>query len=171
MHIFGEKVLRRVSWMAKTSRRLSELRDYSIHLLNKCKMNTSVAGVQMGYNYKIFSIKTENVKKTFVNAKIKLSGKRIINDEIHLSFKGVIKDVERSEKVTIKYFCINKEEFVTEEYDGIEAILIQQGFDTTIGILPIDMSKNKENVISHYNRVNSSRATLSRAFDSFRPRG
>lgn len=80
----------------------------------------------------------ENFKKVFINPQIiEESGEEWAFNEGCLSFPELRFDVERKEKIKIKYFDRDFNEHI-EEYDGIAARIIQHEYDHINGVLFID---------------------------------
>lgn len=104
-----------------------------------------LAAPQIGKGIRIFLVDTiqlqeegeegKGLKKTFINAEIiEESGDEWPYEEGCLSIPDVRGDVERKEKVTIRYQDENFEE-VTETYEGLNARVIQHEYDHIEGVL------------------------------------
>ena len=82
--------------------------------------------------------KKDSIKKVFINPEIlKEDGKEWVFNEGCLSIPGVREDVVRKSNITIKY---QNENFVTitENFDGVNARVIQHEYDHINGILFTD---------------------------------
>jgi peptide deformylase len=107
-----------------------------------------LAAHQIGLSVRIFIVDTlqiqeegkegEGIKKVFINPQIiKEEGKIWPYEEGCLSIPNIHADVERQEKVTLKYVNENFEE-ITETYDGMNARVIQHEYDHIEGNLFIE---------------------------------
>jgi peptide deformylase len=107
-----------------------------------------LAAPQIGKSVRIFVIdgapmaeddpSLADFKKVFVNPEIlEESGEKWPFAEGCLSLPNLREEVERPEKVRIRYFDENFTEHI-EEYDGIKARIIQHEYDHLQGILFID---------------------------------
>jgi peptide deformylase len=110
-----------------------------------------LAAPQIGKSFRLFVVDTEQlkrdegeengIKKVFINAQIvEESGDFWSYEEGCLSIPDIRGDVERQKKVRIRYL---DENFVPqdEEYDGINARVIQHEYDHIEGILFIEHLK------------------------------
>jgi peptide deformylase len=110
-----------------------------------------LAAPQIGKSFRLFVVDTEQlkkeegevsgIKKVFINAQImEESGDYWSYEEGCLSIPDIRGDVERQKKVRIRYM---DENFVPkeEEYDGINARVIQHEYDHIEGILFIEHLK------------------------------
>lgn len=104
-----------------------------------------LAAPQIGKSIRIFLIDTiqvmeegkeeEGVKQAFINAEIlEESGKEWSYEEGCLSIPQIRGDIERQEKIVIRYYDENFKEHTTE-FDGINARVIQHEYDHIEGIL------------------------------------
>jgi len=75
--------------------------------------------------------------KVFINPSIVGLGETVTQEEGCLSFPGVFAQVERYERVNIRYSNMEQDE-AEEEYNGFMARIIQHEFDHLNGILFID---------------------------------
>lgn len=111
----------------------------------KVSNGVGLAAPQVGLNIKVFVIDSTDVKnikdgmhKAFINPEIlDYSGKRYSYEEGCLSIPNIHEDVVREEKIRIWYQDENFNEF-EEEYDGVNARIIQHEYDHLLGKLFID---------------------------------
>jgi len=110
-----------------------------------------LAAPQIGQSLRLFLVDTvqvmdegeeeKGIKKAFINAEIiEEDGDFWAYEEGCLSIPNIRGDVERQEKIKIKYQNENFEEFI-EEYDGINARVIQHEYDHIEGKLFTDKLK------------------------------
>lgn len=105
-----------------------------------------LAAPQIGKSLRLFVIDTDpiddgdepKVKRAFINPEmLEEVGEEWAFEEGCLSIPNIREDVERKEKIRIKYLDENWEEH-TEEYDGFTARVIQHEYDHIEGILFTD---------------------------------
>lgn len=105
-----------------------------------------LAAPQIGRSIRIFVVDTEpmedekyrNFKQVFINPEIlDESGKDWDFEEGCLSIPGIREDVNRLEKIKVRFFDVDWKEHV-EEFDGIAARIIQHEYDHLEGILFTD---------------------------------
>jgi peptide deformylase len=104
-----------------------------------------LAAPQIGLNIKLFVIDSTVLKNNkdgkrmaFINPEIlEFTGKRYSYEEGCLSIPGIHEDVVREEKIRIWYQDENFNEY-EEEFDGINARIIQHEYDHLFGKLFID---------------------------------
>ena len=102
-----------------------------------------LAAPQMGWNASLFIANPygrpqhDTHGKIFINPSIVGLGKTVVEKEGCLSFPGIFADVERSERVNIRYQDVRGAE-IQQEYDGFMARIIQHEFDHLNGVLFID---------------------------------
>ena len=104
-----------------------------------------LAAPQIGLNINLFVVNSTEIKnntngihKVFINPEIiEYLGKRLSYEEGCLSIPNIHEDVVREERIRIWYQDENFNEF-EEEYDGINARIIQHEYDHLIGKLFID---------------------------------
>ena len=108
-----------------------------------------LAAPQIGKDIRVFVIdsrpieneeedKGNGIKRAFINATIlKEMGKSWAYEEGCLSIPGVREDVIRKEKIRLHYFDENWEEH-EEDFDGIQARIIQHEYDHVDGVLFTD---------------------------------
>lgn len=111
-----------------------------------------LAAPQVGLSIRMFIVDTvqlkdkkkrefTGIKKVFINPTIlSETGDEWKYEEGCLSIPGIREDVFRNETIKIHYFDENFNEF-TEEYDSINARVIQHEYDHIEGILFIDKLK------------------------------
>jgi len=110
-----------------------------------------LAAPQIGQSLRIFLVDTvqvmeegdeeKGIKKAFINAEIlEEEGDAWAYEEGCLSIPNIRGDVERQEKIKIKYQDQNFNEYI-EEYDGINARVIQHEYDHIEGKLFTDKLK------------------------------
>jgi peptide deformylase len=111
----------------------------------KASNGVGLAAPQIGLNIMLFVIDTREVKnnnkplaKVFINPEIlEYSGKRYAYEEGCLSIPNIHEDVVREEKIRIWYQDEQFNEY-EEEFDGINARVIQHEYDHLFGTLFID---------------------------------
>ena len=105
-----------------------------------------LAGPQIGLSYRIFVVDAEPMddealkgfKKVFINAEIvEEGGEEWAIEEGCLSIPDIRADVDRKEKIKIRYFDENWEEHL-ETYEGMGARVIQHEYDHIEGVLFTD---------------------------------
>ncbi|TAF73365.1 MAG: peptide deformylase [Bacteroidetes bacterium] len=105
-----------------------------------------LAAPQIGKNIRLFiadgtqidTLKDSGFKKVFINAEIlEEDGEEWSYNEGCLSIPGVREDVMRLPKIKIKYLDENFKSH-TEEFDGIQARIIQHEYDHIEGVLFVD---------------------------------
>lgn len=105
---------------------------------NGCGM----AAPQVGVNKRLFVAILDNERiEVFVNPFIlQHSEETEIDTEGCLSIPQMRGDVQRYKTIKIRYF--NGQNIVTEEYEGLNARIIQHEYDHLNGILYVDKAKN-----------------------------
>ncbi|NBB88343.1 MAG: peptide deformylase [Bacteroidetes bacterium] len=102
-----------------------------------------LAGPQVGKSLKIFVVDTlqmdekgeKGVKKAFVNPEIlEESGDEWSYEEGCLSIPQVHGDVDRKKKIKIRYQDVDRE-WHEDEFDGLDARVIQHEYDHIMGVL------------------------------------
>lgn len=120
-----------------------------------------LAAPQIGKSIRLFLVDTEQIedpkknpefkgiKKAFINAEIlDENGKEWKYEEGCLSIPNIREDVARMPNIKIKYLDENFEEHI-EEYDGINARVIQHEYDHIEGVLFTDhISPLKKRLLS-----------------------
>lgn len=106
-----------------------------------------LAAPQIGLPYRMFVMdaspidekdkELKNSKRVIINPEIEEGGDPWAYEEGCLSIPGVREDVSRPERIRIKYFDENWVEH-DEEFDGMEARIIQHEYDHIEGILFVD---------------------------------
>jgi peptide deformylase len=102
-----------------------------------------LAAPQVGWNASLFIANPHGRAyhnthgQVFINPSIVGLGDTVIEKEGCLSFPGIFADVERNERVNIRYSTMAKDG-VEEEYSGFMARIIQHEYDHLNGILFID---------------------------------
>lgn len=139
----NEKELRRkcVPIMKEKANYINNLVNSMIKLMmdnNGC----GIAAPQVGVNKRLFVAVLDSGKiKLFINPTIlEHSEETEIDTEGCLSVPEMCGEVERYKEIKVRYF--NGKEIVTEEYDGINARIIQHEYDHLNGVLYIDKAKN-----------------------------
>jgi peptide deformylase len=105
-----------------------------------------LAAPQIGRSIRMFVVDTEpmedekykNFKQVFINPEIQdESGKDWDFEEGCLSIPGIREDVNRLEKIRLRYYDVDWNEHI-QEFDGIAARIIQHEYDHLEGILFTD---------------------------------
>lgn len=109
-----------------------------------------LAGPQIGKQMRIFLVDTqqldkegeeEGIKQVFINAEIiEEDGEHWAYEEGCLSIPKLVGDVERQERVTIKFQDETFKEFV-QTFSGMDARVIQHEYDHIEGVLFIEKLK------------------------------
>lgn len=146
--VYGSPMLRKVA--REISREEIDLPRLAEDMFETMYASDGVglAAPQIGKSVRIFVIdgapmaeddpSLADFKKVFVNPEIlEESGEKWPFAEGCLSLPNLREEVERPEKVRIRYFDENFTEHI-EEYDGIKARIIQHEYDHLQGILFID---------------------------------
>ena len=119
-----------------------------------------LAAPQIGMSIRLFVVDAQalddedeqliGMKKVFVNAQIlEESGEDWAFEEGCLSIPGIRGDVERKDKITIRYFDTDWNEY-TETYEGLAARVIQHEYDHIEGKLFIEyLAPVKKQVIKN----------------------
>ena len=145
VYAYGQPVLKKVGQVIETDfegleNLLEDMWETMYHA-----QGVGIAAPQIGQSLRLFLVDTvqamdegeeENgIKKAFINAQIlEETGEPWVYEEGCLSIPHVKGDVERNEKVRIKYQDENFNEFI-EEYDGINARVILHEYDHIEGKL------------------------------------
>ena len=142
---YGDPLLRNISEDIEPG--YPDLGELILNMFESMKVSNGVglAAPQVGLNIKLFVVNSTEVKnikdgihKAFLNPKIlEYSGKRYSYEEGCLSIPNIHEDVMREEKIRIWYQDENFDEF-EEDYDGINARIIQHEYDHLLGKLFID---------------------------------
>ncbi len=146
IYAFGYGVLKREAKpISQDHDKLDELIKNMWDTMYNAK-GVGLAGPQIGLSLRIFLVDTvqlegeedevkNGIKKTFINAKIlEESGDFWAYEEGCLSIPQIRGEVERQKKIKIYYLDENFEEH-TEEYEGINARVIQHEYDHIEGKL------------------------------------
>ncbi len=153
IHIIGSPVLRKTA--KDIDKDYPELEQLISDMLESMDSSSGVglAAPQIGFSIRLFTIDTEPmqddededekeeiplIKKTFINAHIiERSGDIMTYDEGCLSIPGLREEVDREDKILIRY---QDENFNSHEetYEGIVARIIQHEYDHLEGILFTD---------------------------------
>ena len=146
IYAFGYKVLKKEAKpIEKDHEKLEELIANMWDTMYNAN-GVGLAGPQVGLSLRIFMVDTaqmekdedeikKGIKKTFINAEIlEEEGEFWAYEEGCLSIPHIRGDVERQKKIKIKYFDENFVEHI-EEYDGINARVIQHEYDHIEGKL------------------------------------
>jgi peptide deformylase len=95
-----------------------------------------LCSVQVGIHKTFFIAQINNTVKLFINPDIVYySEDTNIDTEGCLSVPGVNVDIERSSKITIKYFDFRKKKVIKEDYSGFSTRIIQHEYDHLQGII------------------------------------
>lgn len=143
---YGDSVLKRVSVdVEKNNPELQKLIADMFETMYAAN-GVGLAAPQVGKNIRLFiadgtqidAIKDSGFKKVFINAEIlEEDGEEWSYNEGCLSIPGVREDVMRLPKIKIKYQDENFKTH-TEEFDGIQARIIQHEYDHIEGVLFVD---------------------------------
>jgi peptide deformylase len=143
---YGDPVLKRVATdIEKSYPQLKELIENMFDTMSHAS-GVGLAAPQIGKDIRLFvvdgtvleTLKDSGFRKVFINAHIvEQSGEEWAYEEGCLSIPGIRENVMRPSKLKIKYV---DENFVekTEEYDGIQARIIQHEHDHLDGKLFVD---------------------------------
>lgn len=151
IYAYGQPVLRK-----KAEPITSDYAELSTLITDMWETMYSAKGVglaapQIGRDIRLFVIDTvqlekkdndfKGFKKVFINAELlDESGEPWMYEEGCLSIPDIHVEIERNAKVKIKYFDENWNEYL-EDYDGVNARVIQHEYDHIEGILFIDRMK------------------------------
>lgn len=145
---YGDPVLRKKAEpISNDHPKLNELIENMFKTMYH-SLGVGLAAPQIGMAIRLFIVDAspfsedepdaEGFKKIFINAEIlNEEGLKWKFNEGCLSIPGVREDVERRQRLVIKYQDLNFESH-TEEYDGIKARIIQHEYDHIEGILFTD---------------------------------
>ena len=145
VYAYGQPVLKKVgATVDKDFEGLQDLLEDMWETMYHAQ-GVGIAAPQIGKSLKIFLVDTvqameegdeaQGIKKAFLNAEIlEEDGELWAYEEGCLSIPNVKGDVERSDKIKIKYQDENFEEH-TEEYSGINARVILHEYDHIVGKL------------------------------------
>ena len=144
--VFGDPVLKKPAQdIEKGSIDVKQLADDMFETMYNAS-GVGLAAPQIGKSLRIFVIdgepmdeeKLKGFKKVFVNPEIlKEDGDEWAFEEGCLSIPGIRAEVFRPEKLRIRYFDENWNEF-EEEFEGVAARIIQHEYDHVEGILFTD---------------------------------
>ena len=104
---------------------------------------------QIGGNKRVFVAKINNKWRSFINAEIVLTSEDyIMHSESCMSFPNKFNKVKRFNKITIKHQVKarsdnNGDAFITEEFQGMDAFIIQHEIDHLNGIHIFNKEVNK----------------------------
>lgn len=150
IYIYGHPVLRKEAQDIDIQNypNLKELIDNMYETMYNAE-GIGLAGPQIGLAERIFVVDLDPLadeehpefkgfKKVFLNAQIiERSGEEEQVEEGCLSIPGIHEKVPRENKILIKYFDENMQEY-TEEYTGFMARVIQHEYDHIEGVMFID---------------------------------
>ena len=153
VYAFGQPVLKRVATdIALDDPNLPTLLENMWETMYHAS-GVGLAAPQIGKSYRIFLVDTVQltegedepkevgVKSAFINAhKVEESGEEWSYEEGCLSIPHIRGDVERPERITIRYFDGDLEEH-TRTFTGMTARVIQHEYDHIDGVLFIDKLK------------------------------
>lgn len=125
-----------------------EKADYMNNLINSMirlmidSNGCGIAAPQVGVNKRLFVVVLDNERiGLFVNPTIlEHSEETEIDTEGCLSVPEKCGEVERYKAIKVRYF--NGKEIITEEYEGMNARIIQHEYDHLNGVLYIDKAEN-----------------------------
>lgn len=143
IQIYGSKILRRVSRLAHDE---FPLRDYVGIMFNNIDSEgySGISCPQVGEARRIIAINLDGVRQEFVNPRIILrEGNLIKKIETCPSIPGIEVEVERFDKITIKYYDKRWNEH-TREFVGNISREIQKNYDILDGVLIIDHLSQSE---------------------------
>jgi len=145
---FGDPVLRKkAATIAQDYPNLNTVIDNMFKTMYNSQ-GVGLAAPQVGISIRVFVIDSspfaeddqsaEGFKRVFINAEmLNEDGEPWKFNEGCLSIPGIREDIQRKEKITIRYQDINFD-WHTEEYEGIKARIIQHEYDHLEGILFTD---------------------------------
>jgi len=143
---YGDPVLRkRAKEIEKDSVDVRTLTDNMFETMRNAS-GVGLAAPQIGRSIRLFVVDTEpmedekykNFKQVFINPEIiEENGDDWDFEEGCLSIPGIREDVNRLEKIKIRYYDVDWKEHL-EEFDGIAARIIQHEYDHLEGILFTD---------------------------------
>jgi len=143
---YGDPVLRkRAKEIEKGSVDVKTLSENMFETMRNAS-GVGLAGPQIGRSIRLFVVDAEpmedekykNFKKVFINPEIiEETGKDWDFEEGCLSIPGIREEVNRLEKIKVRYFDVDWNEHL-EEFDGIAARIIQHEYDHLEGILFTD---------------------------------
>ena len=146
--VYGSPVLRTVAKeISADYPNLKQFLDDLFETMYKAD-GMGLAAPQVGKSIRIFVVdgtsleddepSMKDFKKTFINPKIlELEGESMVMNEGCLSLPKLREDVNRYNKVKIRYYDENFN-FFEEEYEGLKARVIQHEYDHLEGVLFID---------------------------------
>ena len=114
----------------------------SICLINKNKDCVGLAHNQIGGNKRVFVAKINNKWRSFINPYIvSTSNDYIMHEESCMSFPNKFNKVKRYTGIKIKHHFLDT--FITEEFTGFNAFIIQHEIDHLNGIHIFNKKENK----------------------------
>jgi len=144
--MYGDAVLRKKAKDIENGKDIKELVNDMFETMHAAH-GIGLAAPQIGKGIRLFVVdgttledepKLKDFKKTFVNpVMLSETGEPWPFEEGCLSIPNIREEVERPEKVRIKYFDENWNSF-EEEFDGMKARIIQHEYDHIEGKLFID---------------------------------
>ncbi len=143
--VYGDPVLKKKAENIEKGTDLSELIANMFETMDAAH-GIGLAAPQIGKSIRLFVVdgrpmeddETKDFVKTFVNPEIiKEEGDEWAFEEGCLSIPNIREEIERPEKLLIKYFDENWDEH-EEEFDGIKARIIQHEYDHIEGVLFTD---------------------------------
>jgi len=158
IYAYGHPVLKRVAEpISEDYEDLEELIENMWETMYYAS-GVGLAAPQIGRSIRLFVVDTQQlqeegeeekgIKKVFINPeKIEESGEEFSYEEGCLSIPDIRADVDRKEFLKLTYLNENFEK-VTEEFDGMEARVIQHEYDHLEGVLFVEkISPLKRNII------------------------
>lgn len=137
--IYGDEILRKKSEKVEIiDDELREVLDNMVETMLDAP-GVGLAAPQVGINkmFFVFGIEKDEIRKV-INPEILQNSQEIIDfEEGCLSIPGVYKNVQRPEKIKVKYQN-EKGEFIQEELDGYLARIFQHEYDHLVGELFVD---------------------------------
>ncbi len=143
--VYGDPVLKKKAENIEKGTDLSDLVTDMFETMESAH-GIGLAAPQIGKSIRLFVVdgrpmeddETKDFVKTFVNPQIiKEEGDEWAFEEGCLSIPNIREEIERPEKLRIKYFDENWNEH-EEEFDGMKARIIQHEYDHIEGILFTD---------------------------------
>lgn len=158
IYAYGHPVLKRVAVpVSEDYEGLEELVENMWETMYHAS-GVGLAAPQVGKSIRLFVVDTQQlqeegeeekgIKKVFINPeKIEESGEEFTYEEGCLSIPDIRADVDRKEFLKLTYFNEDFEK-VTEEFEGMEARVIQHEYDHLEGVLFVEkISPLKRNII------------------------
>lgn len=143
--LYGNEILRKRSVDYKVGARLkSFIRDMRDTMENAA--GAGLAAPQIGVNKRLFVIYlNKDFEKVFINPVIhEVTGDWMVMEEGCLSLPDIAGNVIRKNKIVMSYYDENWEFHDHEEFEGLEARVIQHEYDHLEGVLWIERANIKD---------------------------